>query len=91
VEVNCIVGGRKQRLLSRWPRRPCCVEHAGDAKTTMSSLLRKKKIEAVSIDSASWAGLMAWSDGLRRLGCSPLAVSFFFRFLFHFSISDLFC
>jgi hypothetical protein len=51
----------------------------------------KKKFEAVSIDSASWAGLMAWSDGQRRLGCSPLAVLFFFQFLFHFSISDLFC
>jgi hypothetical protein len=38
---------------------------------------------------AYWAMLVDWSDGLRRLGCGPLAISPFFSlllffFFFHF-------
>jgi hypothetical protein len=83
VEVKRIVGGHKQRLLSRWPRWPCAGEHAEDDDFTAS----EKKFEAVSVYVAYWAELMDWSDGLCRLGCGPLAVSFFFLFLsFLFSV-----
>jgi hypothetical protein len=79
VEVKRVVGGRKQRLLSRWPCWPCSGEHAGEAKETTTPLLRKKKFEAVSVYVAYWAELIDWSVGLCRLGGGQVS---FFSFFF---------
>jgi hypothetical protein len=58
---------------------------AGHALSSMQATRRRRCLhcfgiffDAVSIYAASWAELMAWSDGLRMLGCGPLAVPLLF-------------